>query len=94
MAQTAQQNEVLVGKKGVMSYVLAAVTQFNSGAKEVRIKARGRAISIAVDVAEIVRNKFIHDAKVRNVSISTEEVKAESGEPTKVSAIEITLGKD
>ncbi len=41
-----------------MNYVLAVLTQFNSGATEVSIKARGRAISRAVDVAEIVRKRF------------------------------------
>lgn len=84
------QNEVLVGKKPVMNYVLAVVTQFNQGAKEVHVKARGRAISKAVDVAEIVRNRFITDAKVKEISISTEEVQGEKG-PTKVSAIDIVL---
>ncbi len=86
------QNEVLVGKKPVMNYVLAVVTQFNQGAKEVHIKARGRAISKAVDVAEIVRNRFITDAKVKEISINTEEVQGEKG-PTKVSAIDIVLAR-
>jgi len=44
---------VLIGRKPVMNYVLACITLFHSGAKEVNIKARGRAISRAVDVAEI-----------------------------------------
>ncbi|MCD6522518.1 MAG: DNA-binding protein Alba [Candidatus Diapherotrites archaeon] len=92
----AEENTVFIGKKGVMSYVLAVVTQFNQGANEVTIKARGRAISRAVDVAEIVRNRFVQDAKVKDIKISTEELeKKEEGEgnATKVSAIEITLAK-
>ena len=48
----AEDDVVFVGNKPVMNYVLAVVTQFNSGAKDVRIMARGRAISRAVDVAE------------------------------------------
>ena len=88
----ADQNEIYVGKKPVMNYVLAVVTQFNQGAKEVHIKARGRAISKAVDVAEIVRNRFITDAKVKEITISTEEVQGENG-TTKVSAIDIVLAK-
>ncbi len=88
----ADQNEIYVGKKPVMNYVLAVVTQFNQGAKEVHIKARGRAISKAVDVAEIVRNRFITDAKVKEITIGTEEVQGENG-TTKVSAIDIVLAK-
>jgi DNA-binding protein len=89
----AEENVVFIGKKGTMAYVLAVVTQVNNGAKEVLIKARGKAISRAVDVAEIVRNKFITDIKVDKINISTEEISSEDGNPLKVSAIEITLKK-
>ncbi len=85
-------NIVFIGKKGVMSYVLAVVTQFNNQAGEVVIKARGRAISRAVDVAEIIRQRFITDSKVQDIKISTEEIQGDEG-PIKVSAIEITLSK-
>jgi len=89
----ADENVVFVGKKGTMSYVLAVVTQMNQGAKEVQIKARGRAISRAVDVSEIVKNKFVIGAKINDIKISTEEVRTEDGSPLKVSAIEITVSK-
>jgi len=89
----ASENEVYVGKKGVMNYVLAVVTQFNQGAKEVHIKSRGRAISKAVDVAEVVRNRFIPEVKVKNIEISTEELEGEKG-MSKVSAIDIVLAKE
>lgn len=85
-------NVVFIGKKGVMSYVLAVVTQFNNGAEEVIIKARGRAISRAVDVAEIVRQRFVSGTKLGDIKIATEEIQGEEG-PIKVSAIEITLAK-
>ncbi len=55
----AEDDVVFVGNKPVMNYVLAVVTQFNSGAKDVRIMARGRAISRAVDVAEVSRSRFL-----------------------------------
>ena len=61
-------NVVFIGKKETMAYVLAVVTQFSTGAAEVAIKARGNAISHAVDVAEIVRNRFVLDAQVKSVS--------------------------
>jgi DNA-binding protein len=86
-------NVVYVGKKGVMSYVLAVVTQFNNGTQTVVIKARGKLISRAVDVAEIVRNRFVLDAKVGNIVIKTEELMSEDGNKSKVSAMEITLSK-
>lgn len=86
------ENAVFVGNKPVMNYVLAVLTQFNSGVKEVSVKARGRAISRAVDVAEIVRKRFLPDVEVKDIKISTEKVESEQGEAN-VSAIEITLAK-
>ena len=86
------ENAVFVGNKPVMNYVLAVLTQFNSGVDEVSVKARGRAISRAVDVAEIVRKRFLPDVEVRDIQISTEKVESEQGEAN-VSAIEITLAK-
>ena len=56
--QQTKENTVFVGTKPVMNYVLAVVTQFNNGAQEVAIKARGKAISRAVDTAEIALNRF------------------------------------
>ncbi len=85
-------NVVFIGKKPSMSYVLAVVTQFSGGQDEVHLKARGNAISTAVNVAEIVRNKFMQDAKVKGISIGTEEVQGEN-EKINVSTIEIVLSK-
>ncbi len=78
-----------------MSYVLAIITQFNtSGSDEVVIKARGRSISTAVDTAEIVRNRFVTDAKVKDIKISTESItNEEEGRTSNVSSIEICLTK-
>ena len=88
-----ESNVVFVGKKPAMSYVLACVTQFNDGKDNVILKARGRAISHAVDVAEIVKNKFVTNAEIKNVTIGTEQVETEQGEKLNVSSIEIILGK-
>jgi DNA-binding protein len=89
----ASDNTVFVGKKPSMSYVLAVVTQFSNGQNEIHIKARGRAISKAVDVAEIVKNKFIQDVKVADIKIGTEEVQIENNEKLNISTMEITLRK-
>ncbi len=88
-----EENIVYIGNKPVMNYVLAVVTQMNSGVNEVMLKARGRAISRAVDVAEIVRNRFISDVEIASIDISTEEIVGNEGTSSNVSAIEIKLNK-
>lgn len=90
----SEENVVYIGNKPVMNYVLAVVTQMNGGTSEVMLKARGRAISRAVDVAEIVRNRFITDVELGNIEICTEEIMNNEGSSTNVSAIEIQLCKE
>jgi DNA-binding protein len=85
-------NMVYVGKKGAMAYVLAVTTQFGEGTKDVTIKARGKSISRAVDVAEIVRNQN-EDINLEGIDISTQEVETEDGRPLKISTIAIKLVK-
>ena len=89
--KTADENTIFVGNKPPMSYVLAVVTKFNGGSDTVFIKARGRAISKAVDTAEIVRNRFVTDSKVKDIIIGTESITNEEGRTSNVSSIEITL---
>ncbi len=88
----AEERVVYVGNKPVMNYVLAVLTQFNEGASEVVIKARGKAISRAVDVAEIVKNRFMPNVDVKDIKIDTEELMSE-GRTVNVSTIEIVLAK-
>ena len=89
--EATDENTIYVGNKPPMSYVLAVVTQFNGGSDEVIIKARGRAISRAVDTAEIVKNRFVTDAKVKEINIGTESITNEEGKSSNVSSIEISL---
>jgi len=86
-------NTVYIGKKELMEYVLAVVAGFHSS-KEVSVKARGKNISRAVDVAEIVRNRYVSDAKVKNIEIATERLTGEDGKTANVSSIEIFLTKE
>jgi len=86
----AEDNTVFIGAKDTMSYVQAVATQFKSGSPDVIIKARGKAISKAVDVAEIVRHRFVRGAVVKDVSIGTEVLDVE-GRPINVSSIIILL---
>ena len=92
-AKGSEENVIFIGNKPPMSYVLAIVTQFNSGSDEVIVKARGRAISRAVDAAEITRNRFVTDAKIKDIIIGTEAITNEEGRTSNVSSIEITLKK-
>ncbi len=89
----ADDNTVYIGRKPTMNYVLAVATQFNSGSKDVIIKARGKSISKAVDVAEIVRNRFVQDVDLDDIKISTEVLENEEGRTSNVSSIEIFLKK-
>jgi len=91
----SESNTVLIGRKPAMNYVLACITLFHGDAKEVIVKARGKAISRAVDVCEVVRRRFLPDVKVGNIDIGTQQLQVgESGESTtNVSTIEIKLTK-
>ena len=64
---------------------------FQNGSKEVNIKARGRAISRAVDAALIVTGRMVPEAKIDQVSIGTEQVHGEGDSTNSVSSILIRL---
>ena len=88
------ENIVYVGSKPINAYILACVTQFTEGAQEVVLKARGRAISRAVDVAEILRRKFMPDTiELGAITISTETIEDSERGKSNVSAMEIELKK-
>jgi len=90
-----EQNVVYVGNKPPINYVMAVITAFNMGnGTDITLKARGRAISTAVDVAEITRNRFLKDTKIHAISIGTEEITPrEGGNPRNISTMEINLKK-
>jgi len=87
----ANDNTIFIGKKPTMSYVLAVITQLGVN-NEIHIKARGRSISTAVDVAEVVRNRFLQNLK-HAVAIGTEQVTDKENRTLNVSTIDITLAK-
>jgi DNA-binding protein Alba len=84
---------VLVGKKPAMSYVLAVLTGFQGGSKEVVVKARGRAISRAVDVVQIAKNRFLSNLQVKDIRLGTEQITDEQNRTLNVSTIEIVIGQ-
>jgi DNA-binding protein len=89
----SESNSVLIGRKPVMNYVLACITLFHGGAKQVSIKARGKSISCAIDVTEVVRRKFLPDVKIKKINIGTDQLSNEGVTEglTNVSTIEIIL---
>jgi DNA-binding protein len=93
MSQRGQENAVLIGKKPIMNYVVACMTYFNAGDNEVVVKARGRAISRAVDTVELLRRSFLKDLVIKQIRIGTQEVARVEGERTNVSTIEIAVLK-
>jgi len=86
-------NIVVVGVKPTMNYVVACLTLFNAGAHEVRVRARGRHISKAVDIVEMLRRVFLKDIVLADVSLGTEILTDRSGRDSSVSTIGIKLAK-
>mgnify|MGYP000384756980 CR=1 FL=1 len=82
---------VLVGKKPLMNYVFACLTTLQSGSNQLILKARGRAISRAVDVVQVLQRRFYRDLKVADIKLGTEELTGPNNQPVSVSIIEITL---
>ena len=90
--QQREPNTIYVGKKPVMNYVLACLTQIQNGSNTVTVKARGQAISRAVDVAQIVTKRFATDITIKRIAINTEQVKSQlDGVVSNVSSMEIEL---
>ena len=93
---TKKPEVVFIGNKPPMSYVMAIITAFSSNStNEITLKARGRAITTAVDAAEITRRRFLKDLTVTAIGIGTEEMPPREGEDRArmVSTMEIKLGK-
>ncbi|HDI74229.1 MAG: DNA-binding protein Alba [Candidatus Korarchaeota archaeon] len=88
----AEEGIVYVGKKPAINYVMATTLQINRGVKKIVLKARGRSISRAVDVAEITRLKYFPGKiKITDLRTGTEEIIDENGSRRDISVIEIEL---
>ena len=89
----AKDNCIFVGGKPFMNYVTGIVMQFTTkNAKEVTIKARGKFISRAVDIAEVTTKRFLKDqVKVEDIAIDSEDFNNKEGREIRVSTIEITV---
>lgn len=89
-------NIVFIGGKPFMNYVTGVVMQFTTkGANDVTIKARGKFIARAVDVAEVTTKRFLKDQgiSVKDIRIGSEEFENKEGKKVNVSTIDIVLSK-
>ncbi len=85
-----EENTVFVGRRPTMNYVMATMMILNKG-EDCTVKARGRAISHAVDVCEILRNRFLMGTEYKDILLSTEVLDGENGQSNNVSSLEIVL---
>jgi len=86
----SEDNIVYVGSKPIMNYCMAVIESLRHSDK-VALKARGRAISRAVDVAEVTKNRYLSGVKVESIDITTEKLDSHDGDTRNVSAITILL---
>ncbi len=92
----AADNSIFVGSKPFMNYVTSVVMQFTTkDAKDVIVKARGKFISRAVDIAEVASKRFLKDQiSIKDIKIDSEEFENKEGKQVRVSTIEIVLSKN
>jgi len=86
-------NIIFIGAKPFMNYVTGVMMQFSRGKKEVLIRARGKFMSRAIDVAEVVKKRPIENRKIeiQNIKTNSEEFENKEGKKINVSTIEISL---
>ncbi len=91
--EMSEENVIYIGRKPVMNYCLAVMSSLHGEGGRVALKARGRAISTAVDVAEVMRNRFMEDLTVEKIEIGSEELESMEGQKRNVSTMTIVLKK-
>ena len=84
------ENTVFIGRKPILTYCLAVLEVMRNN-DQVVMKARGSAISTAVDVAEVTKNRFLNDLEVESIEIGTEELKNYEERPRNVSTMTIVM---
>ena len=95
MTEGKDDHTVFIGAKPFMNYVTGVVMQFTTqSAKEVLVKARGKFITRAVDVAEVACKRFLEgQIKIRDIKVDSEQFKNKEGKDVRVSTIDIALEK-
>lgn len=95
MTEGKDDHTVFIGAKPFMNYVTGVVMQFTTqGAKEVLVKARGKFITRAVDVAEVASKRFLQgQIKIKDIKVDSEQFQNKEGKEVRVSTIDICLEK-
>ena len=91
--KSTDEHTVFIGDKPFMNYVTGVVMQFTTqNTNEVLVKARGKFISRAVDVAQVAVKRFLEgQIDVKDIKIDSEEFENNEGRKVRVSTIEIVL---
>jgi len=86
-------NEIFIGKKPLMTYVTATLVQL-ANEPTVIIKARGKSITRAVDVAQIIVKRMdTIGYKIGPIKLGSESVTSEDGRTRNVSTIEVPISR-
>ena len=86
-------NVILIGKKPLMTYVTATLVQL-ANEPTVLVKARGRSITRAVDVAQIIVKRMDNIGyKIGPVKIGSDLIRSEDGKERNVSTIEVQISR-
>ncbi len=87
-----ERKTVIVGKsKPLLNYVTACITMFNSGAEYVSLRARGEAINMAVEVAQLLKKRFVSEVQISNIQIGGDDVISRDGRQLNLPVLEIEL---
>ena len=87
-----ERKTVIVGQsKPLLNFVTACITMFNGGARQVVLRARGEAINMSVEVAQVLRKRFMSDVRISNITIDGENVTSRDGRQLNLPVIEIEL---
>lgn len=90
MTEENNNNLIKVGKKPPLNYATFGMAKLNEG-KPIEIRARGKAIKTAVDISQMIINKFVPNAKVDSVNVGTEKLISEDKRELLVSFISIGM---
>jgi DNA-binding protein len=91
--ETKERNVIFVGTKPIMTYVTATLTQL-SNQQTVTIKARGKRITQAVDVSQmIVKRMNTVGYTISDVRTASDSLTSQDGKKRNVSTIEIDISQ-
>ena len=91
--QSKPSNEIFIGKKPLMTYVTATLVQL-ANEPTVIIKARGKSITRAIDVAQIIVKRMdTLGYKIGPIKLGSETVQSEDGKIRNISTIEVPISR-